>query len=285
MSYWYRDGQPIDSIPVTSRAFQYGDGLFETVAIRDGEARLWDLHVERLQDSCARLGLPAPSAEKLGGALRTALEDANGQADIDTDYCVAKIVLSAAPTARGYSRTASADTDLLVGVFAASRPDASRLASGVITRRCVIPVAQQPALAGIKSLNRLEQVLARAEWDNPEIFDGLMCDADDNLICGTMSNVFAYRNNAWTTPRLDRGGVAGVMRRHILDVLRENGRPCAVEAISFEKFLAADEVFLCNSQFGVLPVVSCESSQWSVGPETQNVCTLLAQSGVEECSA
>ncbi len=281
MSTWYRKGQPCSAVPIDDRALHYGDGVFETIAIRNGEARLWSMHVDRLQAGCARLGIAVPAADELQQELAQALL----ATDIDSSYALVKIIVSAGSAGRGYRRPDKTRTELFTGVFESVHPADNLVREGVVTRLCETIVAAQPALAGIKSLNRLEQVLARNEWQDPGVFEGLMCDADGQLICGTMSNVFVVHDNSICTPSLDRCGVAGVMRRHVIAILSANGKAVRERVLAWDKFMSADEVFLTNSQFGVVPVRACDDREWPVGPVTGRVLGLLAASGIEECVA
>jgi len=281
VSTWFQNGQAVDAVPLHSRALHYGDGLFETIAIRASEPRLWTLHIDRLLSGCRRLGINAPDEVALTKQLEHALQSGT----VDTQYALAKIIVSAGSARRGYKRSANGSSELLIGIFEAAPPDSEFLRRGVVTRSCETIVAVQPALAGIKSLNRLEQVLAREEWQDPDVFEGLMCDADGHLICGTMSNVFVIHGDSVSTPALDRCGVAGVMRRHILDTLSANGMSVAECDISWDQFVSADEVFLTNSQFGVLPVCACDDQQWQVGSLSKKILALIAKTGIEECKA
>ena len=149
---------------------------------------------------------------------------------------------------------------------------------------CHNRLALQPGLAGIKSLNRLEQVLARAEWNDASIMEGLMLDTDGRLICGTMSNVFISTGNMIATPALTRCGVAGVMRRHIIAILDKAGTTCEVRDVGVGELYAAEEVFLTNSQFGVLPVRQIDSTKFAPGTVTRDLMQLAASTGVPECS-
>ncbi len=281
MSSWYRQGQLISAVPIDARAFHYGDGVFETIAIRNSKARLWSLHVDRLQAGCEQLGIAVPGADELQQELSQALR----ATDVDTRYALAKIIVSAGSAGRGYRRPDKIRAELFTGVFEGVRPGDAHIRDGVVTRRCETIVAAQPALAGIKSLNRLEQVLARNEWQDSAVFEGLMCDTDGRLICGTMSNVFLIHDETVSTPVLDRCGVAGVMRRHVIEVLSASGMRVRECALAWDKLISADEVFLTNSQFGVVPVRACDAQEWPPGPVTRKVLTLLAASGIEECVA
>ncbi len=146
---------------------------------------------------------------------------------------------------------------VLTSVSAAQRWPRKNYQEGVATLRCKTTLAAQPALAGIKTLNRLEQVLARSEWQDIDVFEGLMCDAGGHLICGTMSNVFVVHGESVSTAALDRCGVAGVMRQHVLDTFRAAGGVITENNINWDDAMSADEIFMTNSQFGVMPIQRC----------------------------
>lgn len=138
-------------------------------------------------------------------------------------------------------------------------------------------------MAGLKTLNRLEQVLARSECLPTGAFEGLTLDAEDRLVCGTMSNVFLVKQNQVRTPSLERCGVDGTMRRHLLALLDANELECEVCDLSEADLVDADEVFLTNSQMGAIPVNRCGEHTWPVGPVTKQAMSLLADNGILEC--
>ena len=262
------------------RASAYGDGVFETIAIRDGGPRFWEAHVERLQMGCSRLGVQGPDAKALARALDAALRDC----EADTAFATARLVVAAEDSLRGYSRSPKNQTKHAVHVFSANRLPRSHYFDGVTTRHCKMQLSLQPALAGVKSLNRLEQVLARAEWQDPDVFEGLLSDTEGRLICGTMSNVFVVLNSTVVTPALTRCGVAGVMRAQVVEWLRTSAIECEVRDIETSELAKAGECFLTNSQFGVVPVRRCGDAEWTVGPLTRKVQALAAANGVPECA-
>ncbi len=278
MTAWFRDGRACDTLPADDRAVQYGDGLFETIAVRNGAARLWDYHVERLQTGAARLGLTAPS----GSALRTGLNAALQQAHIDTSRCVAKLLMTAGTGPRGYRRGNDTPVTLLTGIAEARRLADDCYRDGIELRLCNTRLAVQPQLAGMKTLNRLEQVLARNEWHDESVFEGLTLDTDGRLICGTMSNVFLIAGQQLITPAITRCGVSGVMRRHLLTLLDEAGIGCDVRDVGVDELWAADGVFISNSQLGILPAKRCGSHAWQPGGLFREVAAMLRRSGVEE---
>ena len=278
-SEWFHNGEAVRSAAIDDRAFQYGDGLFETIAIRHGEPRLWGYHMDRLSAGCRRLSLQIPG----GDGLRRALADALGRASADPVFCVAKIIISGGVTRRGYGRESFARASTYIGVFASAPVSASSYRDGVSTIVCDTRLATASPTAGLKTLNRLEQVLARSECLSAAAFEGITLDAEGRVICGTMSNVFLVNDDRIVTPALDRCGVQGVMRRHVIATLRDRGRGVEEANLSERELLAADEVFLSNSQFGVLPVRRCDDSEWPVGDVTRQVMAMLADGGIEEC--
>ena len=281
MTHWFDEGRPVDSIRLDDRAVQYGDGLCETIAIRDGRARLWRYHAERLQTGCARLGLPVPDVRFLEDSLSAALESA----PVDTEYCVAKLLVSAGAGPRGYIRAGDGPGTLVVGLSASSRLPADWYRTGVRVRVCDTRLAVQPQLAGIKTLNRLEQVLARSEWDDEAVFEGLLLDTGEHLICGTMSNVFLIDGNSLVTPAITRCGVSGVMRRHLLATVEQAGIDCDVRDIAGAELRSCPGGFLTNSQFGVLPIMQCEDRTWRQDEFSHLLMHLVADSGVAEYPA
>lgn len=278
MTEWFRNGSPCDTVSAADRGLHYGDGLFETVAIRDGLPRLWRYHVERLQSGAARLGLPAPT----GRTLRSALDQALGQARADSRRCVAKILLTAGAGPRGYRRAGDTPGTLLTGISDSHAVPDDCYRDGVALRLCNTRLAVQPQLAGMKTLNRLEQVLARNEWHDEDVFEGLLLDTGDRLICGTMSNVFLIEGQELVTPAITRCGVSGVMRRHVLTLLDQADIGYRIRDVGIDDLWASDGVFISNSQFGILPVRRCGAHSWQPQEAFHQLVAMLGRSGIEE---
>lgn len=279
MSHWFQNGRPIEAISIDDRSVQYGDGVFETIAIRDGRPRLWDLHVQRLQAGCDRIGIDVPAANLLYHDLLTALS----RTTTDTRYATAKILVTAGDGPRGYVRSPASSSNVLMGTFESTPLPRHRYSKGVDTIVCETRASVHSRLGGIKSLNRLEQVMARREWSSDAYFEGLMLDPDENLVCGTMCNVFTVHGNALSTPRTDRSGITGIMRQHILSLLEANDIACNERPLSVDDVLGADEVFLCNSQIGAVPVRSVAGAQLGAGDVARTVMMMLVYNGVPEC--
>jgi len=253
--------------------------LFETIAIRDGEPRLWDYHMERLANGCERLRLTIPDNRRLRGELAEAVKQSNEIAA----YCTAKLIVSSGVAQRGYARSVPSDTEVLVGVFPTRPIAAKKYSDGVATIQCETRLATNSVTAGLKTLNRLEQVLARSECVIAGTFEGITLDADDRVICGTMSNVFIVSNESIATPSLERCGVDGVMRRHTIASLAKHGIAVDIRDLSEADLSGSDEVFLTNSQFGVLPVRVYGKKKWRSHPVTRRVMAIMADNGISEC--
>jgi len=279
MIRWFCNGEAVDEVPIGDRAFQYGDGLFETVAIRDGQPRLWHFHRERLERGCEKLRLLKPDREALRALLDSALHD--GQEQVAD--CTVKIILTAGVSGRGYGRGRQNAGTIYIGLFPIVTVPPAHYVGGVDTLVCATRLAMYSATAGCKTLNRIEQVLARSECVEEGTFEGFTLDEEGRLICGTMSNVFVSSNRQISTPSLERCGVEGVMRRHAIDILERHGETVSVRDINESELLRSDEVFICNSQFGVLPVRRCGEKTWSEHPVTRSVRSLLAETGIKEC--
>jgi 4-amino-4-deoxychorismate lyase len=279
MSHWSCNGKSTQSVAIDDRAFQYGDGLFETIAVRNGQPRLWEYHLERLARGCSRLKLAMPGSDELRNWLDVTLDESMA----DPTLCTAKIILSSGVSERGYYRNTPTETQTFIGVFAARPLASGHYREGVDTILCNTRLALHDVTAGCKTLNRLEQVIARAEFTQNEAFEGITLDAADRVICGTMSNVFMVAKNSVITPSLNRCGVEGVMRRHVLEVLSSDNTRIEVRDITASEFFDSDEVFLTNSQFGVLPVRRCDEKRWPQHAVTREVMRRMAANDVLEC--
>ncbi len=240
------NGIPANSVSVNERALHYGDGLFETVAVRRGRAEFLDRHVQRLQNGCERLALNFGDWENLQDEIRM----------LSTRHpdAVIKVVLSRVSEGRGYGFTAAHTVTRMVSVHALPDWPLDYAAVGIRIRLCSTRLAYQPRLAGIKHLNRLEQVLARSEWQD-EFQEGLLLDYNDRLVEASMSNIFLVRDGSMYTPGLQDCGVAGVMRSVVIDLAGQLDIPCGIGPLNADSLDGKIELFICNSLTGIWPVV------------------------------
>lgn len=259
------DGRPEELLSIKDRGLAYGDGLFETVAVTAGAPVLLERHLSRLAQSCARMKIPLD--QHLLHTELLAFCAALGEG-------VAKLIITRGDGLRGYAPPATARPRRILQGSAAPAYAPENAGQGVRLFACATPLAEQPLLAGMKHLNRLEQVLARAEWDDPSYAEGLMRDVSGRVVEAVYSNIFMIKNGQLLTPNLSRCGVAGVMRAELLDQAARLSIPCAVTDISLSELLGADEVFVCNSVYGVWPVLELLDSRWLAGPMTRKLQTI-----------
>ena len=239
------EGRRID---YRDRGLNYGDGVFETMCVLNGRIRLEQYHLERLALGLRRLGIAPPPHSLLLRELRgNARRLKSG---------ILKLLVTRGAGSRGYRPSGEERTmRMLIASPAASDEPAARPSR---LRICALILAEQPQLAGIKSLNRLESVLARREWRDQAVFDGLMRDRKGNLVCGTMSNLFLRQDQMLLTPSLERCGVKGVMRRWVMQEAKHVGLKVVERAIRWSDLRAANEVFVSNAVVGLKSVQSIE---------------------------
>lgn len=256
------DGQPAELLSIKDRGLAYGDGVFETIAVNAGQPLLLERHLTRLAEGCVRLKIPLDLA-----VVRTQLLAFSQQ----LGEGVAKLILTRGDGQRGYAPPQPAQPRVTLQAAAKPVYPEAYAEQGVHLFACATRLAEQPLLAGLKHLNRLEQVLARSEWQDAEHAEGLMLDASGRVIEGVYSNLLLVSGGVLMTADLSRCGVAGVMRAELLAQAAALGIECQVRDISYAELLAADEVMLCNSVYGVWPVRGLLAHDWPVGPLTRKL--------------
>jgi 4-amino-4-deoxychorismate lyase len=261
------NGLAIDSISSLDRGLLYGDGVFETIVVKAGRPRFWLRHLARLIAGCERLGIPQPEGKRL---LEESLAVTSG-----VTRGVLKIIVTRGCAGRGYRPASDAIPTRIIQLHPwPDYPETCR-ESGVRVRLCRQRLGHNPALAGIKHLNRLEQVLARGEWDDPGILEGLLLDEDERLVEGTMSNLFLIRDRILMTPDLVRCGVAGILRTVVMELAARMPMQLQVRALGLDDLREADEVFLTNSLIGIWPVIAVEDRPYRRGALTCRLQELL----------
>jgi 4-amino-4-deoxychorismate lyase len=238
------NGRPGGSIDPADRGLQYGDGLFETIAVRDGRARFLDWHLERLAEGGRRLALPLPEVALLKNEIERAWPQ--GRA-------VVKLILTRGVGERGYRPTPIPQVTRIVTGYAWPA-DFEAPKEGIRLGVCRTRLGRNAALAGIKHLNRLEQVLARAECDDARMDEGLMLDDREYAISGTMSNLFFRLARGWVTPRVTECGVSGVMRRAFCAWAAEQGVAIEERDVAVAELAAASAMLMTNAVIGGRPI-------------------------------
>ena len=239
------------------RGLLYGDGLFETLAVTGGRPRFLDWHLERLGRGARALGFPAPDFDRLRAEIGRVAAAERG---------VVKLLLTRGPGERGYRPPREPrPTRIVMGLpWPGSASDSAE--EGLRLGWCRMRFSRNAVLAGLKTLNRLEQVLARAEWDDRAMDEGLMQDDRGHVISATQANLLVRIGGAWLTPLLDECGVAGVMRRAFRAWSAGRGAPVAERPLDMAEVRAAEALILTNALTGARPVASLDGRRLGLDP-------------------
>ncbi len=263
------NGRADSGLDPAERALQYGDGVFETLPVNGGEVAYLHRHWQRLRAGCERLQLRFLDWEPLSGEVRRLAEELH--------QGVIKVIVGRGPGGRGYGFAEDSTCTRIISTHPPPPRPTEYASAGIRVRLCQLRMGIQPALAGIKHLNRLEQVLARAEWGR-EYAEGLLLDCHGRLVEGTMSNLFIGREGRLFTPRLDLCGVAGVLRSVLIDEAQAQGIEVQRSRLTPLDFASATEVFVCNSVFGIWPVNDIDGRyRFAPGELTRQLQQALAQ--------
>lgn len=244
------NGIATNALAATDRAVHYGDGVFETIAIFNGEPRAWHRHMKRLFVGCAKLGIPQADAAVLESEARRLYKEC-GQGQ---ERLVLKIIISRGSGGRGYRPAAESSPTRILALYPWPEHAYAWYNIGIRLHLCETRLSCNPALAGIKHLNRLENILASNEWQDKDIAEGLMCNMQGDVIEGTMTNVFAVFDSVLHTPDLRDCGVAGTMRARVIEAAVELGVKVNERRIGVDELYKADELFVCNSILNIVAV-------------------------------
>ncbi len=249
------NGKPSSVVPIADRGLHYGDGLFETIPVDDGNPCLWQRHMQRLSQGCKRLRISMPDPLRLLQETREVIGNAARG--------VVKIIITRGPGGRGYRPPKQTSPLRIVQFSSWPEHPIDQITKGIRVKICKTRLGLNPSLAGLKTLNRLEQVMARSEWDDPGILEGLMLDTRDYVIEGTMSNLFMQNGDILSTPQLTHCGTAGVMRGFVLEQCAAMDLRIEEKHISLDELISAQALFVTNSVIGIWPVRECEGTAYS----------------------
>lgn len=262
------NGKPDQPVSPFDRGLHFGDGVFETVACRRGRPRFLDLHLERLQRGCDRLALTGGDLEETRREVLTLAQE--------VDQAIIKVVLTRGTAlARGYGVTGREKATRITFRYPWPAETGSESQDGIQVRTATLRLGENPALAGLKHCNRLEQVLARREWTDPAITEAFLFSSSGRLVSGTMSNVFIVDSSGLRTPRIDLCGVAGVMRRVVLREATRAGIAAREDVLDATDLRNADEIFVTNARMGIWPVRALDGRALRVGALTRQLQSLL----------
>ncbi|MDO6692484.1 aminodeoxychorismate lyase [Aliiglaciecola sp. 3_MG-2023] len=253
-----------DRLLSNDRISSYGDGCFTTMCVNHKKIELLTAHIGRLKAGCHRLKIDFEQWQELRERLQ--------EIALKHEKHVIKVVVSRGFGGRGYGTAGVNTPHCYISLSEIPQQYASLTRTGLTLGLSSIQLAKQPLLAGIKHLNRLEQVLIKHEMQNMDVDDVIVCDTDSNIIECSAANLFWRKGNQWFTPNLDNSGVSGVMRNYIVEVFERHKVPLVVAEFKISSLLDSDEAFVCNSLMKVINVKSFDvnGQQMSLN-STENV--------------
>jgi len=242
MNYCVVNGVVQDHIAVASRGLAYGDGLFTTAKIINGRVEYLTAHINRLTSGCKTLAITVPNVN----ALTTQLEDIAKQYTL----AVLKVIITASTGGRGYARAANNNIDIIISVYDFPTHYHQLHRHGLHLGESLQQLGCNPMLAGLKHLNRLEQVLLRKELDDSNYDDLLVTNINNHVVETTSANLFFYLNGKLHTPEIINSGVNGIMRQTLLALYPGT----IVSSYSLDDLAQVEAMFVCNSVMGVVPI-------------------------------
>ena len=241
------DGVEGNAVPADDRGLQYGDGVFETILVRHGVPRFLAMHRERMRRGLTQLGIQFLAANELEAEITRVTAQA-------PPLAILKIIVTRGTARRGYAPQAQAVARRIVSLWPTTPPPADVIANGAILNIARLRLPQPSPFAGIKHLNRLENVMAAADAPVGAGFEALMLDTSERLVSVTAGNVFLVKDGALLTPRVDRVGVNGIMRQVVLREAASLGIPAREQDLAMDDVASADAMFITNARIGVVPV-------------------------------
>ncbi len=241
-------------IAMSDRAFNYGDGVFTTMCISDHTPQLLPWHIDRLQHDANTIGL---SVDKYGlaEAINQYVADVKRSSEHGATFqYVLKVHISGGEAGRGYGRDEQNPPIVRISQHIYPSHYPTWRESGMTLMCAQTPLAVQPLLAGVKHMNRLEQVLIKQEISRSKVDDAVVCDTNGHVIEASAGNIFFYANGAWHTPSLKGSGVNGVVRQCLVQALLNEDNLINVGAYALERLRDAQIVVVTNALMGIVPI-------------------------------
>jgi 4-amino-4-deoxychorismate lyase len=273
--YTWVNSQLHDSVSVFDRGLAFGDGLFETMRVSNAQIPLLDFHLQRLVLGAKALAITI-NIDEVKADIQQALAAADQQKE---SIWRLKYILTRGDSNSGYTpHPRGIPTRIMQMHIYDSGFNRLMQQQGIKACTCQWRLSEQPRLAGIKHLNRLDQVMARKECSDRDCFEGFMLDQSGCYIEGTMSNIFAVtKDGDVVTPRLDSAGVEGVMRKIVIDYLCPKIKKTCFEA-EINRMDEFEEVFVTNALMGIVPVIAVDQIQFDIGLVTRKLQQALTKS-------
>ncbi|MDE9620259.1 aminodeoxychorismate lyase [Citrobacter portucalensis] len=243
------NGKTSDLLPADDRGLQFGDGCFTTARFVDGRVLLLASHIARLQQACTRLAIPYQQWQML-------IEEMCHLAQLHT-HGVLKVIITRGSGGRGYSGANCRNATRILSVSAWPEHYDRWRQEGITLALSPVRLGRNPLLAGLKHLNRLEQVLIRSHLEQTDADEALVLDSEGWVTECCAANLFWRKGDVVYTPRLDQAGVNGIMRQFCIRMLAQSPFSIVEVYAGLEEVMQADEIVVCNALMPVIPVRAC----------------------------
>ncbi|MDC9614179.1 aminodeoxychorismate lyase [Xenorhabdus khoisanae] len=253
MTYWI-NGNQCDQLPVNDRAVQFGDGCFTTIRVEQEQPALLPLHIKRLQKGVEKLFMPALDWTQLENHIKQVVQGCESG--------VLKVILSRGAGGRGYGIDHEIEPTKILSLNPYPAQYITLRQNGAELALSPISMGINPYLAGIKHLNRLEQVLIKRFIEQSKVDEALVLDSDGLLVECCTANIFWRKGKNVYTPDLSQCGVEGIMRQKIIELLADSDYSLSFVMRYPEALAHADEVIICNSLMPVVPVNQIQAHKY-----------------------
>ena len=260
------NGEFKDSISVYDRGLAYGDGFFETMLWDSLEEKnetnvgveFWLRHLRRIKDGCQLMQINLPFDEEIirqrNLILKASLKEKKSG--------LLKMLVTRGVGGRGYKFERNMLPTIIFLSLPKPKVKKEYFKPGVVVKICKTQLSKNTNLFGYKHLNRLDSVLARSEWEDKNIFEGIFVDSKRNILEGTMTNIFFVHEKTLITPPIIDSGINGVMRQVIIDKAKFFFDKLVIQKINLRDVEKFDQMFLTNSVLKVIPVIRFEKKKF-----------------------
>ena len=260
------NGKFKDSISVYDRGLSYGDGFFETMLWDSFEnnnkvnigVEFWLRHLRRIKAGCKLMQINLPSDDKIIEERNLILKASFKEQKSG----LLKMIITRGVGGRGYKFEKNMTPTTIFLSFPKPKVEKKYIKSGVVVKICKTQLSKNTNLFGYKHLNRLDSVLARSEWEDNKIFEGIFLDSRKNILEGTMTNIFFVHKKTLITPPIIDSGINGVMRQVVLDNAKFFFDKVVIQKINLRDIEKFEQMFLTNSVLKVIPVSRFEKKKF-----------------------
>jgi len=242
-------------ISLQDTGFLFGYGLFETMRSYEGFVYKIEEHIKRLTLSAKFLEIPVPFPES---EIYKLVQRALNVNALKNAYI--KIILSGGSYSGNLSQPASNKPNFIIKALPFTPSPKSWYEKGIKATISSIRRSPSSPVYRHKSLNFLENLLARREARRKGFQEAIFLNTEGYLSEGSISNLFVVKKEEIVTPPLSSGILPGVTRKTVIDLCISIGIPCKERRIKLEELLQSEEAFLTNSLREILPLTKVDST-------------------------